>query len=306
MAIPDYQSCMLPLLEFAADGESHRVAEAVEALSARFGLRPEEREELLPSGTQYVISNRVGWARTYLKKAGLLADPKRSHLQITDRGREVLASRPEKIDVAYLSRFEEFNEFRLKSSKRDEPKGQADAAEADPSAYSTPEEALEYGYQKLSENLADELRERIMSASPAFFERLVVELLVKMGYGGSLKEAASVVGKSGDAGIDGIIKEDRLGLDAIYVQAKRWESVVGRPEIQKFAGALLGQKARKGIFITTSAFTKEAYDYVQGIDAKIVLIDGGRLTSLMIEHDLGISLVRTYAIKRLDSDYFEE
>jgi restriction system protein len=306
MSIPDYQSCMLPLLEFAADGEPHRVAEAVEALSERFGLTPEEREEFLPSGTQYVISNRVGWARTYLKKAGLLSDPKRSHLQITARGREILASKPDRIDIAYLRRFEEFNEFRFKLNKKEPAGDQADEVEAVPTAHSTPEEALEYGYQKLSENLSDELKERVLAASPAFFERLVVELLVKMGYGGSLKEAASVVGKSGDAGIDGIIKEDKLGLDAIYVQAKRWESVVGRPEIQKFAGALLGQKARKGIFITTSGFTKEAIDYVNGIEAKIVLLDGDKLTKLMIENSLGISTVRNYEIKRIDSDYFEE
>lgn len=306
MAIPDYQSCMLPILEFAADGETHRVAEAVEALSARFGLSAEEREELLPSGTQYVISNRVAWARTYLKKAGLLEDPKRSHLRITARGREVLSSKPERIDVAYLSRFKEFNEFRLKSNKEDESQGQTVAAGADLASYSTPDEALAYGYQKLTENLTDELLGKIMGCSPSFFERLVIELLVKMGYGGSLKEAASIVGKSGDAGIDGIIKEDKLGLDAIYIQAKRWEGIVGRPEIQKFAGALLGQKARKGIFITTSGFTKDALDYVQGIDAKIVLIDGETLTKLMIDYNLGISTVQTYEIKRVDSDYFEE
>lgn len=305
MAIPDYQSCMLPLLEFAADGAEHRIAEAVEALSIRFELTNEEREELLPSGTQYVISNRVAWARTYLKKAGLLADPKRSHFQITDRGREVLAAKPEKINVAFLKRFEEFNEFQRKSNKKDGLDGQGADHDTETSAYSTPEEALEYGYQKLTENLSDELLEKIMASTPSFFERLVVELLVKMGYGGSLKEAASVVGKSGDAGIDGIIKEDKLGLDAIYVQAKRWDGTVGRPEVQKFAGALLGQKAKKGIFITTSVFSKDAYEYVKGIDAKIVLIDGETLTKLMIDNNLGITTVQTYEIKRVDSDYFE-
>jgi len=169
MSIPDYQSCMLPLLEFASDGETHRVADAVEALSVRFGLSAEEREELLPSGTQFIISNRVGWARTYLKKACLLEDPKRSHLRITARGREVLTSKPERIDIAYLSRFKEFNEFRLKSKKRDDSQGPADAAGADLGLYSTPDEALAYGYQKLTENLSDELLRKIMDCSPSFF-----------------------------------------------------------------------------------------------------------------------------------------
>jgi restriction system protein len=304
MSIPDYQACMLPLLLFASDGEEHGMAEAVERLSEQFGLSQEEREELLPSGTQFVISNRVGWARTYMKKAGLLTDPRRGHFRITDRGKELLKKKPASLsatDLRQYEEFKEFKEFQHKSNKR-EALGDQDEER---SGYSTPEEALEYGYQKLTENLSDELLEKIKTCSPAFFERLVVELLVKMGYGGSLKEAASVVGKTGDAGIDGIIKEDKLGLDAIYVQAKRWEGVVGRPEIQKFAGALLGQKAKKGIFITTSGFTKEATDYVKDIDAKIVLLDGDRLTKLMIEHNLGISSVQVYEVKRVDSDYFE-
>ncbi|MGA2548051.1 MAG: restriction endonuclease [Rectinemataceae bacterium] len=293
---------MLPLLVFASDGQEHSMAEAVEKLSDKFRLTQEEREELLPSGTQFVIANRIGWARTYMKKAGLLADPRRSHFQITDRGRELLKKRPSSISTKDLKQYDEFNEFQRKSIQ----KGAIEDQGEEHSAHSTPEEALEYGYQKLTENLSDELLEKIMTCSPAFFERLVIELLVKMGYGGSLKEAASIVGKSGDAGIDGIIKEDKLGLDAIYVQAKRWENVVGRPEIQKFAGALLGQKARKGIFITTSGFTKEATDYVNGIEAKIVLIDGAKLIQLMIENNLGISTVRNYEIKRVDSDYFDE
>jgi restriction system protein len=293
---------MLPLLALASDGAEHSVSEAVERLSGEFKLTKAERDELLPSGTQFVIANRVGWARTYLKKAGLIADPRRSHFQITDRGRELLKTKPQSIGTRDLKQFEEFNEFQRKSKAKEVPDGPGD----DCASYSTPDEALAYGYQKLTENLADELLGKIMACSPSFFERLVVELLVKMGYGGSLKEAASIVGKSGDSGIDGIIKEDKLGLDAIYIQAKRWEGVVGRPEIQKFAGALLGQKAHKGIFITTSGFTKDALDYAKGIDAKIVLIDGETLTSLMIDHNLGISTVQTYEIKRVDSDYFEE
>jgi restriction system protein len=302
MSIPDYQSCMLPLLKYASDGNEHKFSDAVEDLAVSFKLSKEELEQLLPSGTQRLIANRIGWARTYLKKAGLLSAPRRSYFQITDRGKELLGKKPSAISTSDLAQYEEFVEFRQKNAHKDASEDE----DLEASAYSTPEEALEYGYQKLTENLSDELIEQIMKCSAGFFERLVVELMVKMGYGGSLKEAASVVGKSGDEGIDGIIKEDKLGLDAIYIQAKRWTGVVGRPEIQKFAGALLGQKARKGIFITTSGFTKEATEYVKSLDAKIVLIDGVKLAQLMIENNLGINTVVTYEIKRVDSDYFEE
>jgi len=292
---------MLPLLNYAGDAAPHKLSDAISALSDEFKLSQIEREELLPSGTQFIMANRVGWARTYLKKAGLLSDPKRGFFQITDRGKELLRTNPKEINSKFLRKYDEFNDFRNKSNAKDQP-------EITPvySAYPTPEEALEYGHQKLSENLSDEIIEQIMSCTPAFFERLVVELLVKMGYGGSLKEAASIVGKSGDGGIDGIIKEDKLGLDAIYIQAKRWDSVVGRPEIQKFVGALDGQKARKGIFITTSSFTKDAVEYAKGTTVKVVLIDGERLADLMMENNLGVSTVMTYEIKRVDSDYFDE
>jgi restriction system protein len=302
MAIPDYQAYMLPLLRFAEDKQVHRLSEAIDTLADRFKLTKEDRETLLPSGTQFVMANRVGWARTYMKKAGLLTDPKRGSFQITDRGLELLKSDPKEISIATLKRYDEFNEFQRKTN----PKKDTEEQNAGHPSYSTPEEALEFGYQKLTENLSDEILERIMRCSPSFFEHLVVELLVKMGYGGSYKEAASIVGKSGDGGIDGIIKEDKLGLDAIYIQAKRWDSIVGRPEIQKFAGALLGQKARKGIFISTSSFTKDAMDFAKSIEAKIVLIDGSKLASLMIENELGVNMIRSYAIKRVDSDYFEE
>jgi restriction system protein len=300
MSIPDYQACMLPLLHYASDGDSHKLSDAIASLSDQFKLTNEDRESLLPSGTQFIMANRVAWAKTYLKKAELLSDPKRGYFQITDRGRELLKTNPPKVDTKFLRQYDEFNEFQHKSN------GKEQVEEQEHTAYSTPEEALEYGYQKLTENLADDIIEKIMACSPSFFEKLVVELLVKMGYGGSYKEAASIVGKSGDGGIDGIIKEDKLGLDAIYIQAKRWDAVVSRPEIQKFAGALLGQKAHKGIFITTSSFSREALDYAKGLDAKIVLIDGNKLTSLMIENDLGVSTTNTYQIKKVDSDYFEE
>lgn len=298
--IPDYQTCMLPLLKYAADNKEHKLADAVEDLSDLFGLTADERKELLPSKTQEVIFNRIGWARTYMKKAGLLEDTRRGVFKITERGQAVLGENLERLSTKYLRKFDEFNEFQKKHNEKDSK------SENDVISEATPEEMLEAGYTKLSENLADDILVNIAKCSPSFFEHLVVDLLVHMGYGGSFSEAAQVVGKSGDEGIDGIIKEDKLGLDTIYIQAKRWKGVVGRPEIQKFAGALLGQKASKGVFITTSSFTKEAEEYAASVDRKVVLIDGQKLASLMIEHNVGISTVRTFEIKRIDSDYFEE
>jgi restriction system protein len=303
MAIPDYQTVMLPLLRFLGDGKEHALGEAVEAISDQFRLSPEERQQLLPSGASTVIGNRVGWARTYLKKAGLLESPRRGAFRLTDRGHEVLKGKPDKVDVKFLERFPEFLAFRAERHDRPASNG---AAGADVSEDVTPEEALETAYQRMRATLEAEVLERVKSASPAFFERLVVELLVAMGYGGSLRDAGQAVGRSGDGGIDGIIKEDRLGLDALYIQAKRWEGPVSRPEIQKFAGALQGHRARKGVFITTSSFTKDANEFVRVIDSKIVLIDGETLARLMIDHSVGVSAVRTYDLKRIDSDYFTE
>lgn len=297
--IPDYQTCMLPLLKYASDKSEHKFSDAVEYLSDEFALTKEERKELLPSKTQGVITNRIGWARTYLKKAGLLEDTRRGYFIITERGLSVLSENLEKLSTKYLQKFDEFIAFREKHTEKDI------SSEIELTTEATPEEMLETGFAKLSENLIDDLLAKIGESSPSFFEHLVVDLLVHMGYGGSFSEAAQVVGKSGDEGIDGIIKEDKLGLDTIYIQAKRWKGVVGRPEIQKFAGALLGQKVSKGVFITTSSFTKEAEEYVSGVDRKVVLIDGTKLATLMIEHNVGISTVRTFEIKRIDSDYFE-
>lgn len=297
--IPDYQTCMLPLLKYAEDKNEHKFSDAVEYLSDEFALTKEERKELLPSKTQDVITNRIGWARTYLKKAGLLEDTRRGYFKITERGLSVLSENLEKLSTKYLQKFDEFIAFREKHTEKDT------SSEMELTIEATPEEMLETGFAKLSENLIDDLLAKIGESSPSFFEHLVVDLLVHMGYGGSFSEAAQVVGKSGDEGIDGIIKEDKLGLDTIYIQAKRWKGVVGRPEIQKFAGALLGQKASKGVFITTSSFTKEAEEYVSSVDRKVVLIDGTKLATLMIEHNVGISTVRTFEIKRIDSDYFE-
>jgi restriction system protein len=301
MPIPDYQSCMLPLLKISKDNKEHSFRDAVEIISNEFNLTKEEREILLPSGIQCIIDNRVGWARTYLTKAGLLKSPRRGYFQITERGFELLKTNPPEVNTKMLTQYDEFKEFR---ARRKEKGGQNEQSQIE--HYTTPEEALEYGYQKINENLADDLISKIKECTPSFFEKLVVELLVKMGYGGTLKEAGKIIGQSGDEGVDGIIKEDRLGLDVIYIQAKRWNNVVGRPEIQKFAGALLGKKAHKGIFITTSYFSNDAIEYADNIENKIVLIDGEKLTDLMIEHNLGVNIQRSIEIKKIDIDYFIE
>jgi restriction system protein len=303
MAIPDYQSLMLPLLSFAADGEEHSVREAREHLAANLGLSDEERKELLPSGRQPVFDNRVAWAKTYLQQAGLLASPRRAHFQITERGRQVFAEKPAAIDTKLLDRFAEFVEFRTSGRKNGD---EATVATGESFQTATPEEMLESAHQRIRGDLAAELLKRVQAETPAFFERLVVELLVRMGYGGSRKEAGKALGRSGDEGIDGIINEDRLGLDTIYLQAKRWDGTVGRPDIQKFVGALHGKRARKGVFITTSSYSGEARDYVSNIDPKVVLIDGAELSELMIDFGLGVTTTATYEVKRVDSDYFGE
>jgi restriction system protein len=302
MAIPDYQTLMLPLLRVLKDDKEHNIGEVVDALAEEFHLSPDERNQLLGSEQQTVIRNRAGWARTYLKKAGLVESTRRGYFRINERGRSVLASKPERIDVKFLGQFAEFVAFREVRHERSEEKIAAEAVQID----ATPEEALDGAYQRLRIDLQADLVSYIMAASPSFFERLVVDLLVRMGYGGSLRDAGQAVGKSGDGGIDGIIKEDRLGLDVIYIQAKRWEATVGRPEIQKFAGALQGHRARKGVFITTSTFSSEAIDFASRIDNKIVLIDGATLARYMIDHNVGVSLSRSYEVKKIDSDYFGE
>lgn len=303
MPIPDYQQCMLPLLRFASRGGEHQLKEAISVLADEFSLTQDERNEFLPSGQQPVFSNRLGWARTYLKKAGLLASPKRGYFEITDRGRQVLKEKPPEINQKYLERFSEFMEF--KTLRRD--RGVAGEPEGEEStAGQTPHEALEAAYERLRSELAAEILSSVRACDPGLFEKIVVELLVKMGYGGSRKDAGRAIGRSGDEGIDGIIKEDHLGLDNIYIQAKRWGAVVGRPEIQKFAGALQGQRARKGIFITTSSFTREAEDFVSRIDSKIILLNGETLAKLMIDFGVGVNPVATYQVQKLDFDYFTE
>ena len=303
MTIPDFQTIMLPLLQFSSDGEEHSIHEAVESLANHFSLSEEDKSKLLPSGQQPIFYNRVGWARTYLKKARLFDDPRRGYFRITERGKEVLQRNPDRIDMKYLREFPEYIEFR-ETTRDDTDTSQGDEDLDD----LTPEEALEEAYQKIRSDLSDEVLKAVINSSPGFFEKLVVELLVKMGYGGSRRDAARAVGGGGDEGIDGIIDEDRLGLDTIYIQAKRWKesSTVGRPEIQKFVGALQGQRAKKGIFITTTKFSDEAKSYAANIDISVVLIDGKRLASLMIDNNVGVSEQTTYEIKSLDSDYFGE
>lgn len=303
MAVPDYQSIMLPLLSYLSDNRVHALRDVVEGLAAHFKLTDEERREMLPSGMQAAFDNRVGWARTYMKKAGLVASPKRAMMQITPRGSEVLKQKPQRIDVGFLKRFPEFVEFQ--TTKRETTPTTETVLEE---SSRTPEEVLDSAYEQIRETIGQELLSKVQSLTWMDFERLVVQLLVRMGYGGSVKDAGRALTKGGDEGIDGTIKEDKLGLDIIYIQAKKWQTgnTVGRPDIQKFVGALAGQGAKKGIFITTSSFSKEAREYIPRNETKIVLIDGEELTQLMIDHDLGVTTQRTYAVKRIDSDFFGE
>lgn len=302
MPIPDYQAIMLPFLKLISDGKEYQYREVVDELANHFKLTENERKELLPSGSQFIFSNRVGWARTYLKKAGLVEASRRGAFKITQKGMDVLKKNPSEITVKFLEQFPEFVEFKNINRKQSEIETPSKEYETE----QTPEESLEFAHQKLRQNLAQDLIEKIKSCSPAFFERLVIDLLIKMGYGGSRKDAGEAIGKSGDGGIDGIIKEDKLGLDIIYIQAKRWENQVPVKEIRDFAGSLLGKKAKKGIFITTSAFPESAYKFVEGIEHKIILIDGARLAELMIEHNIGTSTQNIYEVKKVDSDYFTE
>jgi len=307
MAVPDYQTVMLPLLRFAGEkNDETSTGEAVEVLAKEFGLTDEDLKEMLPSGIQSTFVNRVGWASTYMKKAGLLEATRRGYYRITPRGQELLKKQPKAINVKLLKQYPEFLEFQHLKGTRSGDRESSSRATLDVTT-ATPSEALETAYENLRDELADELLARLKKLSPSFFERVVVELLVKMGYGGSRADAGKAIGKTGDGGIDGIIKEDKLGLDVVYIQAKRWENnPVGRPDVMQFAGALQAQKANKGIFITTSRFTDDARSYVSQIGSKIVLIDGEQLTSLMIEHDVGVSTVSMYPVKKIDTDYFDE
>ena len=300
MPIPDFQSVMLPLLSFSADQQEHSLQDAVESLANQFALSTEERQELLPSGKQARFDNRVAWARSYFKQAMLVENTRRGYFKISQRGLDLLSTNPKKINKKTLEQYSEFLDFQniRKEVNEAQPLG------IDELEKQTPEEQLENAYKTLSDGLAGEIIQLVKACSPSFFERLVVELLLAMGYGGTRAGAGRAIGQSGDGGIDGIIDEDRLGLDSIYIQAKRWEGVVGRPEIQKFVGALQGQRAHKGVFITTSDFTKEAQEYVKNISNKVVLMNGFALAKLMIENNVGVSIAATYEVKKIDSDYF--
>jgi restriction system protein len=299
MPIPDFQSIMLPLLRLAGDDKEHSISEAVDSLGADFLLTDEELRELLPSGQQETFANRVNWAKTYLKKAGLVHSTGRGYFRITERGISDLQKKPSRIDIKFLRQYREFIDGLKPHLKQDLSEEQAVQNEQ-----ATPTDTIETAHQKLQAELASDLLEQIKETPPSLFERIVVELLVKMGYGGSRKDAGKAIGRSGDEGIDGIINEDKLGLEVIYIQAKRWKDTISRPEIQKFAGALQGQRAKKGIFITTSGFSREAREFTQKIDIKIILIDGEQLAQMLIDHNVGVSTVQTYEVKRLDSDYF--
>jgi restriction system protein len=302
MTIPDFQTIMLPFLQFSSDGKSHTFVEATDVLAKKFKLTPDEIDTLIPSGQQR-FANRVGWAKTHLKKAGLIDYPQRGQFQITQRGNDVLKENPITIDMKFLLQFPEFKEFRkiqhanTNKEKVNEPINQL-----------PPEEIIDVAYQEIRAKLADDLLEFVLKCSPAFFQKLVVELLVSMGYGGSQENAAQVVGKSGDEGIDGIIAEDKLGLDSIYIQAKRYQrdAKIGSHSIRDFIGALQGCKATKGVFLTTSDFTKDAVDFVSKVQSRVVLIDGQKLANLMIDYGIGVSTRKNYEIKQLDTDYFGE
>jgi restriction system protein len=300
---------MFPVLNDLADGQPRNRRALAESVADRFGLTPVERAQMLPSGKAPVFRSRTGWALSYMKQAGLVASPRRGWYQITPAGSDVLARKPERIDNDFLMQFDAFRDFRARSRSDDdaEPLSETPRTSVEPAiASEPPDEALERAYRRLRAAVEADLIDTVKGVAPAFFEELVIDLLVRMGYGGDRTEAARAIGRSGDGGIDGVIDEDRLGLDSIYVQAKRWEGTVGRPDIQKFAGALQGQRATKGIFITTSAFSSEAVDYAQRIGTRIVLIDGRRLAELMFEHDVGVSPKRSYTVKDIDGDYFEE
>lgn len=302
MPIPDFQTLMLPLLRFCADGVEHGRHDALLILAKEFALSESELAELLPSGKQGKFVNRLAWAKSYLKQAALLETTARGVFRITERGKAVLAENPARIDMKYLERFPEYQAFR--SIQR--VKNSLDNESGSAIQQATPEELLESGYRQVCSSLAVDLLVQVKNASPSFFERMVVDLLLSMGYGGTREDAGQVVGKSGDGGIDGIIKEDRLGLDVIYIQAKRWEGDIGSSEIRNFIGALSMHKAEKGVFITTSGFNKNARETAAKVNSKIVLIDGPMLAELMIDFGLGVSSVNTYEIKRIDSDFFAE
>lgn len=310
MSIPDFQSLFRPLLSYAQDGSEKRVSDAVAALAKEFKLSDEELNALLPSRRQTVFANRVHWAKAYLKQAGAIQQARRSYFSITERGRKLLADHPACFDVAVLKQFPEFTRFYSAKGSDDQldetasVPSQPDTQQVD----ATPEEAIQLAAAQISDSLRSQLLERVGELSPAFFERLVTDLIVAMGYGGSRESVVQRLGKSGDEGIDGVVNEDPLGLDVVYIQAKRYapDNTMGRERIQQFAGALVGQGAAKGVFVTTSSFSRGAVEYAQRVPQRIILIDGAELGRLMIQYGVGVRTERKIELKRLDIDYFEE
>jgi restriction system protein len=304
VTVPDFQTIMRPLLAGFEDGREHTVTSLRNALAEEFDLTPEDLEERLPSGRAKTFSNRVGWATTYLYRCGLIERLGRAHYRITERGQVVLKQNPERVDLRVLAQFPEFNEFRQSRQPKPPAKPELPERAVDDVDDHTPEEQIDTAYAELRAALIAEVLDRILDRSPEFFEQLVLDVLHGMGYGGSYDGASRRLGKSGDEGVDGVIREDELGLDLIYVQAKKWTNPVGRPEIQKFFGALHGQRATKGVFITTSSFTSDAVKYAEGVSPRVILVDGRHLAELMINHEVGITVARTYKLKRIDLDYF--
>ncbi|QAR32744.1 restriction endonuclease [Geovibrio thiophilus] len=300
MSVPSYDKIMYPLLKLIEDKQEHTVKELLPELSAYFALSEADLTLTLPSNKIPMFYHRAQWAKTYLSKAKLIDVTRRGYFRITDRGIKTLKEQKGYISKDYLMKFPEFAEFVSPSKKNDVQ----EIAEDDTSF--TPSEQFQSAYKDLRNTLISDLQEQISKCTPSFFEQLVVDVLLGLGYGGSVEDAGRAIGRSGDEGIDGIIKEDILGLDEIYIQAKKWEGKVGRPEIQKFAGALLGKKAHKGVFITTSEFSAEAVRYAENLERKVVLIDGRKLAELMVKHNIGVSVKDTYEIKEIDTDYFNE
>lgn len=303
MSVPDFQTVMLPLLRDLEKGE-RQSREIVDSLAAHFSLTPEERAQRLPSGKQTTFTNRIGWAKSHMKAAGLIDSPKRGVYRLTERGRDVIAGNPTSVGMPFLNAFPEYVAFRQGTASPQSPSVSVDPLGNSGIEARTPDDLIEDGYGQLRGALVADLRERIAAMAPEGFEQLVIDVLTAMGYGGPQDNAGIVVGRGGDEGIDGVIKEDRLGLETIYVQAKRWQGTVGRPEIQRFAGALQGQRARKGVFITSSSFTADAKAYASTIQTSIVLVDGAQLADYMIAHDVGVTTAKRFDVKRVDSDYF--
>lgn len=307
MPIPDYQSLMLPLLVVAAEGEI-RSPVAVNRIADQLGLTEDERSEMLPSGRQPLLYNRIHWAKFYMSKAGLIESPQRGVFIATQAGKDLLADHPTRIDVEMLKSYPAFLEFQQSSTSKQSVEDNQDATTAATISSVTPEEQIDAAHAVLSSALRADILARVLDQTPTFFERVIVELLVAMGYGGSHENAAMRLGKSGDGGIDGIVDEDRLGLDRIYIQAKRYavHSSIGRPEIQGFVGSLVGLGASKGVFVTTSTFSAPAVEFVKGLQQRVILIDGARLTELMVEFGVGVRVNRIVEVKRLDEDFFAE